>query len=81
MTKTYTVKELTEYLKVNEHTVLAWIHSGELTAIDVSPTRGGRPKWRITREAVESFEVARMPAPPPEPRRRKRQTAGCPEIY
>lgn len=83
MTRTYTIRDLSQYFAVSGHTVLAWIHQGELRATDVSPKRGGRPKWRITAEAVEAFEVSRMPSPPPEPRRRgrRKQEASVVEYY
>lgn len=73
--KTYKVNDLMERFGVSQHTVLAWIDSGELRAVDVSRKRGGKPRWRITAEALEAFENGRTktPAPPPAPRRKKRQ--------
>lgn len=79
---TYGVKDLTERYGVGEHTVLGWIHRGELKAIDVSRQRGGRPKWRVTAESLEAFELSRTPTPPaPRTRRRKRQPAEVVEFY
>ncbi len=79
---TYGVKDLCERFAVGEHTVLRWIHRGDLAAIDVSRNQGGRPKWRITEEALEAFELLRTPSPePPQTRRRKRQADTVVEFY
>jgi hypothetical protein len=71
----YTVNDIMQRYEVSQHTVLEWIDSGELRAVDVSRKRGGKPRWRITVQALEAFEQSRTktPAPPPSPRRRKRQ--------
>ena len=70
-----TVKELCERYGVGEHTVLSWIRSGELRAINVGRRPGSRkPRWRVTAEAIEAFELTRTHnPPPPRTRRRKRQ--------
>ena len=71
---TYGVKDLCKRYGVGEHTVLAWIHTGELKAVDVSRNRGPKPRWRVTQEALDAFEALRTPCPPPpRTRRRKRQ--------
>lgn len=57
------VKDIAERFDVTEHTVLHWIDSGELKAVDVSRNRGKRPNWRISPEALEAFEQSRMPMP------------------
>jgi len=69
----FRVRDLTQRYAVNEHIILRWIHNGELRAIDVSSCRGGRPKWRITAEALAAFEESRIPSPPPEPTRQRRK--------
>lgn len=72
-----TVKDLCERYGVNEHTVTAWIRSGELRAINVGRKPGGKkPRWRITAEALASFELLRTHSPPPARTRRRRQSAG-----
>ncbi len=78
---TYGVKDLCERYSVGEHTVLGWIRRGELRAIDVSRQRGGKPRWRITREALEAFELSRTPTPPPPQMRRKKQSTNVIEFY
>jgi excisionase family DNA binding protein len=73
---TFSVKNLCERYGVTENTVLQWIHSGELKAVNVgrAPT-GKKPRWRITKEALEAFELRRTPTPPqPRAKRRKRPT-------
>lgn len=70
---TFTIKEVRIRYRVSEHTVLQWIHNGELKAINVSKQRGGKPQWRITEEALENFEQLRQ-ADSPQPKRRRRKT-------
>jgi excisionase family DNA binding protein len=79
--KTYGIKDLCERFAVGEHTVLAWVRSGELRAIDVSRKQGGRPKWRITQEALEAFALARTSTPPPPRGRRRNKPADVIEFY
>lgn len=76
-----TVRDLCERYCVGEHTVLAWIRSGELRAIDVSRNRGGKPRWRVTPEALEAFELIRTPSPPPPRKRRRKQPPDVVEYY
>ena len=45
---------------VGEHTILRWIHSGELAAVNVARTRGAaRSQWRISMGAISEFEATR----------------------
>jgi hypothetical protein len=78
---TYGIKDLCERFAVGEHTVLGWIHLGELRAIDVSRTRGGRPKWRISPESLAAFEELRTPTPPVPRMGRRKRAAGVIEFY
>ena len=70
---TFGVKDLCERFAVGEHTILGWIKRGELRAINVSRKQVGRPKWRITSEALAAFEQLRTAAPPPTRTRRRKQ--------
>lgn len=70
-----TVAEVAERYSVDPHTVLLWIKRGELRAIDVSRNRGGKPRWRISAEALATFELCRTANPPPPKARRRRQPA------
>jgi hypothetical protein len=73
-TLTYSVRDLCKHYEVGGHTVLAWIHRGDLKAVNVSRNPGGRPKWRITQAALDAFEALRTHTPPPpRPRRRHRR--------
>ena len=71
---TYTVRDLCERYAVSEATVLAWIASGQLRALNVGRSPNSKkPRWRITQAALDAFEAARSVAPPaPRARRRKR---------
>lgn len=57
--------------------VLAWIRTGELAAVNCAERRGGRPRWRISAEALAAFDAARSnraafrARPPPRPKRRR----------
>jgi excisionase family DNA binding protein len=79
---THSVRDLCERYGVSEHTVLGWIHSGELPAVNVGRRLGAKkPRWRITQEAMEAFEQLRTHTPPPPRTRRKKQMAGVIEFY
>lgn len=80
---TYTIRDICNRYGVNEHTVLAWIHSGELKAVNVGVAPGKKkPRWRITQGAVDAFEALRAATPPaPTPRRRRKQSADIVQFY
>lgn len=76
-----TPKDYAVKLGVDVGKVLAWIHSGELRAIDISQTRGGRPRWRIPQQAIVDFETARSTRPPAKPVRRRRKQIAVHEFF
>lgn len=78
---TYGVKDLCKRYAVGEHTILGWIRRQELQAIDVSRELGGRPKWRITQEALQKFEALRTPTAPLPRARRRKQPAEVVQFY
>jgi excisionase family DNA binding protein len=79
---TKSVKQTAEYFRVGQHTVLAWIASGELAAINAARTAGGKPHWRISDDALQAFELLRSAQPVDRPsRRRRRQAADVVEFY
>jgi excisionase family DNA binding protein len=79
---TYDVRDICNRFSVNEHTVLRWIHSGELRAINVGVSPGKKkPRWRVTEEALATFEALRTPSPPPPRTRRRRRSADVVEFY
>ena len=73
----FTVQDLCERYGVTVHTVLGWIRSGELKAVNVGRRLGAKkPRWRITQAALDAFEAIRTTTPPlPRVRRRKRDAA------
>jgi predicted site-specific integrase-resolvase len=76
------VPQYAEESGVTQNTVLAWIRSGELQAINVARKPGGRPSWRISREAIERFEAARAATPTPvTTRTRRRKSPEVIEFY
>lgn len=74
-----TVREVAELLGIRQHSVLALIHKGELRAFDVSLERGGKPRWRIARDELDSFMTRRthQAAPP----RRRHRSRSIPRKY
>ncbi len=56
---TFRVSQIAERHGVKSQTVLAWIHSGELRAINVACRASSRPQWRVSAESMKSFEAAR----------------------
>jgi excisionase family DNA binding protein len=82
MSSTLTVHDVCERFGVSEHTVLAWIRSGELRAIHVGRKAGAKkPRWRITQEALDAFEAIRTPHPPPPKTRRRKKPGEVIEFY
>ena len=79
---TLSVKDLCERYGVGEHTVLGWIRSGELRAINVGRRLDTKkPRWRVTQEALAAFEQMRTPTPPPPRAPRRKRPAGIIEFY
>lgn len=52
-------RELAKFLGVSKDKVLAWIHAGQLQAIDVRSPDSSRPQYRIPGDAVHAFSAAR----------------------
>lgn len=59
----HTVKQIAERYSVKIDTALAWIHSGDLRAVNVGSKGAKRPCWRITDSALADFEAARTCRP------------------
>lgn len=78
---TYGIKDICERFAVGEHTALGWIRSGELKAVNVNRRGEGRPKWRITAEALAAFEQLRTPSPPTPKTARKKKRSDMIEFY
>ena len=67
-----TPPEIAKELRIRPDKVLTWIRSGELAAIDVSETAGGRPRWRISEADLQDFLKRRRATPPPKQTRQRR---------
>jgi len=78
--KGFTPPELAKQWGVSPDKVRAWILSGELEAIDISKTQGGRPRYLIPRAAIEAFEACRSIQTPPEPSPRRTSQAGDEDV-
>lgn len=61
-------------LGIHPSKVLCWIRSGELRAVNLAETPGGRPRWKILPDALDEFLLSRQSTPPTPRRRRRRQT-------
>lgn len=82
---TYTIKEIMDRYQVTERTVLHWIKSGQLKVINVGRDPGKKkPRWRVTQEGLDAFELSRVPERKPRTvgsRRRRSQAAEVVEFY
>lgn len=72
--RTFTVRDLEQRLGVREHTILGWIHSHQLKAINVGTAPGKKkPRWRVTEEDLMAFLAQRASNPPVVVLRRRKQ--------
>lgn len=74
-----TPPKLAERLGVSPEKVLTWIKNGELRAVDVSESRGGRPRWRIAESDIELF-LTRRSVSPATPIKRTRRAAAASDV-
>ncbi len=75
--RSHTVAEIAKRYGVTAATVLVWIRSGELRAMNVGRRAGAKkPRWRITAAALDAFETIRSASSTPAatPRRRRHPT-------
>ena len=63
---------IAKHYAVGVGTVLGWIRSGELAAINVG-SGPLRPRWRVMPDALEAFERRRASQPATPARRAKRK--------
>jgi len=60
--KSYMVHDICDRFGVDEHTVLHWLHSGQLKGVVVNRDLGKKRRhWRITPEQLAAFELERTP--------------------
>jgi helix-turn-helix protein len=70
----YKPQEVAKRWRVAVDKVLALIHSGQIRAINLAENPHGRPRWRITQQELERFELSRSTRPPVPKVRRRRQS-------
>ena len=70
----FTPPEIARKWGISVDKILTWIRSGELKAINAATRLGGRPRYLISLEALDSFERSRTVAEQPssKPRNSKR---------
>jgi excisionase family DNA binding protein len=79
---TFSTEQVAQRYGVNADKVRLWIAANELRAINVATRRGGRPRWRISLDALLVFEQARAAtAAVPTARRRQQAAAGVIEYF
>ena len=72
--ETFTPEEIARMLGVDPEKVRRWLRSGELVGYDLANNpRGQRPRYRVTKQALEEF-LARRAVVPPTPAKRRSKT-------
>jgi transposase len=72
----FSVDSIRQRYGVTEGTVLGWIRTGDLKAINVGRKIGSkRPRWRVSQAAIDAFEAARTTAATPARTRTMRRAA------
>ena len=66
-------REIAQRLGVKMDSVLTWIHSAELRAVNVAARQGKKPRWRILESDLAAFLASRAVQPPAPPVRRRRK--------
>jgi excisionase family DNA binding protein len=71
---TYSIKQVAERFGVSIKTVLLWIKSGELRAVNCSRSLASKkPRYRVSQESLTEFELLRQAPTASTTRRRKRK--------
>lgn len=76
VTEFLTTKQVAALLCVDIGKVGDWLAAGDLVGVNVARVSGGiRPRWRISREALNAFIASRQSQQPatPAPRRKRQQ--------
>jgi excisionase family DNA binding protein len=74
--------QIAEVLGVDASKVLAWLKRGELVGVNLAESATGRPRWRISQEALDRFLAARQShAPQPKVTRRRKRSAQVIEFF
>jgi hypothetical protein len=74
----YNPPQLAKRYGVAVEKIIRWILAGELAAMNLATKVGGRPRYKVTAEAVEAFEQRRavLSPAPRTPRRKKTLPSG-----
>lgn len=75
-----TPPKIARELGINVNKVLGWIARGELAAVNLAERPTGRPRWKVSREALDEFLASRTPAAP-QPRKRRARKSEELEYY
>ena len=59
MSDWFTPGQVAACRRVSVSKIYGWIRSGELEAVDHARTRGSRPRWKVSREALSMFDRCR----------------------
>jgi transposase len=73
----WTVPETARYFRVSPDKIRSWIKRGELSAINTSTARCGRPRYVITPSALAAFERGRAVAAPSAGKHKRRRKQTC----
>ncbi|MCK6477198.1 MAG: helix-turn-helix domain-containing protein [Phycisphaerales bacterium] len=77
ITEWLTPPEVAALLRIRLEKVLGWVRDGRLLAVNVAADGSSRPRWRISRAALELFLAARSnrPAGAAAPSRRRSRSS------
>ena len=81
LSATFRVRDIAERFGVDRAKVLAWIGRGELRAVNVADKIGGRPRYRVTLDAILAFEAALSTVPLPKVSRRRAKAGWTPQYF
>ena len=76
-----TPPQVAERYGVDSAKVICWIRNGEIRAVDVSTSTGGRPRYRINPVDLALFEASRAAGPQPRVTRRRRKDPSVTEFF
>jgi hypothetical protein len=76
-----TPPQVAERFAVDAHKVICWIRRGELRAVNVATSTGGRPRYRIAPADLAVFEASRAVTSPAPRIRRRRSDPGVTQFF